>query len=65
MEDVEAFPGHIACDSASRSELVIPLRKAGRVVGVLDLDSPLLNRFSQEDQEALEGFVEILEESLH
>ena len=64
VEDVEAFPGHIACDSASRSELVIPLRKADKVVGVLDLDSPLLNRFSYEDQEALEGFVEILEEAL-
>ncbi len=64
VEDVEAFPGHIACDSASRSELVLPIRKNGRVIGVLDLDSPLLNRFSLEDQEAMEGFVEVLEEHL-
>ena len=60
VEDVAAFPGHIACDSASRSELVVPLRHAGRVVGVLDLDSPSLARFTQADQEGFEAFVSLL-----
>ncbi|QGW76602.1 GAF domain-containing protein [Pseudomonas alkylphenolica] len=54
VEDVHAFPGHIACDSASNSELVIPLVKEGRLIGVLDLDSPKLARFSAADQEGLE-----------
>ena len=54
VEDVHAFPGHIACDSASNSELVIPLIKEGRLVGVLDLDSPKLARFSEADQLGLE-----------
>lgn len=54
VEDVHAFPGHIACDSASNSELVIPLLKEGRLVGVLDLDSPKLGRFTQVDQVGLE-----------
>jgi GAF domain-containing protein len=57
VPDVHAFPGHIACDSASNSELVVPLIKAGRVVGVLDLDSPLLGRFDAEDQAAFERLV--------
>lgn len=61
VEDVHAFPGHIACDAASRSELVIPLRKDGVIVGVLDIDSPLLNRFSETDQIGLEEFARILE----
>lgn len=65
VEDVESFPGHIACDSASRSELVIPIRKAGQVQGVLDLDSPLLSRFSGEDERELQAFVEILEELIY
>lgn len=64
VEDVEKFPGHIACDGASRSEMVIPIRKKGQVIGVLDLDSPFLSRFSREDQEALEEFVRILEAAL-
>ncbi|MNP72016.1 Free methionine-R-sulfoxide reductase [compost metagenome] len=51
---MHAFPGHIACDSASNSELVIPLVKEGRLIGVLDLDSPKLARFSAADQEGLE-----------
>ena len=51
VPDVEAFPGHIACDSASRSELVVPLIADGRVLGVLDLDSPSLARFDSADQE--------------
>ncbi|WP_095155593.1 GAF domain-containing protein [Pseudomonas sp. Irchel 3E13] len=54
VEDVHAFPGHIACDSASNSELVIPLVKDGRLIGVLDLDSPKLARFTVEDQAGLE-----------
>ncbi|BCJ08211.1 GAF domain-containing protein [Pseudomonas sp. AA27] len=59
VEDVHAFPGHIACDSASNSELVIPLVKAGRLIGVLDLDSPKLARFSEADQVGLERLVEV------
>ncbi|MBV4493701.1 GAF domain-containing protein [Pseudomonas oryzicola] len=54
VEDVHAFPGHIACDSASNSELVIPLVKEGRLIGVLDLDSPTIGRFSEVDQLGLE-----------
>ncbi|RWU17867.1 GAF domain-containing protein [Pseudomonas alkylphenolica] len=59
VEDVHAFPGHIACDSASNSELVIPLVKEGRLIGVLDLDSPKLARFSEADQAGLEQLAEI------
>ena len=64
VEDVHAFPGHIACDSASRSELVIPIRLQGAVWGVLDIDSPVTGRFSPEDRKNLEAFVNILEEIL-
>ena len=59
VEDVHAFPGHIACDSASNSELVIPLVKDGRLIGVLDLDSPKLGRFSEDDQQGMERLVAI------
>ncbi|WP_315807535.1 GAF domain-containing protein [Pseudomonas sp. C9-3] len=59
VEDVRAFPGHIACDSASNSELVVPLVKDGRLIGVLDLDSPKVGRFSEEDQAGIERLVEI------
>ncbi|EJN35915.1 GAF domain-containing protein [Pseudomonas sp. GM84] len=59
VEDVHAFPGHIACDSASNSELVIPLVKEGRLIGVLDLDSPKLGRFSEVDQVGLERLVAV------
>lgn len=59
VEDVHAFPGHIACDSASNSELVVPLVKEGRLIGVLDLDSPHLGRFSVEDQAGIERLVGI------
>lgn len=59
VEDVHAFPGHIACDSASNSELVVPLVKEGRLIGVLDLDSPSVGRFSAEDQAGIERLVEI------
>jgi len=55
--DLHAFPGHIACDSASNSEIVIPLVKNGRLVGVFDIDSPLLDRFSGEDKAGLEAMV--------
>ncbi len=61
VPDVEAFPGHIACDSASRSELVVPIRHGGRVVGVLDLDSPTVNRFSDGDRIGFEAIVSALE----
>ncbi|MEX3744642.1 MULTISPECIES: GAF domain-containing protein [Lysinibacillus] len=60
VKDVHAFPGHIACDAASQSEIVIPLIKEGVVLGVLDIDSPIVNRFSKEDQEGLELFVKTL-----
>ena len=59
VPDVHAFPGHIACDSASRSELVVPLIKDGRVLGVLDLDSPNPNRFDDEDRQGCETLVRI------
>ncbi|MCD7099192.1 GAF domain-containing protein [Stenotrophomonas sp. MMGLT7] len=55
IEDVHAFPGHIACDAASRSELVVPLVKDGALVGVFDLDSPLPARFDADDQRGLEA----------
>ncbi|HRE15332.1 MAG TPA: GAF domain-containing protein, partial [Usitatibacteraceae bacterium] len=57
VPDVHAFPGHIACDSASRSEIVVPVAKDGRVVGVLDLDSPLPGRFDDDDAKGLEALV--------
>jgi L-methionine (R)-S-oxide reductase len=59
VPDVHAFPGHIACDSASRSELVVPLIRDGRVLGVLDLDSPNPKRFDDEDREGCEKMVQI------
>ncbi len=62
VEDVEQFEGHIACDSASKSELVVPIRIGGKIAGVLDLDSPLLNRFGTEEKVAFEKFVQQIEE---
>lgn len=62
VPDVHEFPGHIACDSASRSEIVIPLHAAGKVVGVLDIDSPSPARFDEEDRAGLSEFVKILEQ---
>ncbi|PPU03190.1 GAF domain-containing protein [Xanthomonas arboricola] len=59
IADVDAFPGHIACDSASRSELVIPLVKGDALIGVLDLDSPELDRFDADDQHGLEAIAQI------
>ena len=61
VPDVHRFPGHIACDSASNSEIVVPLYKAGQLIGVLDIDSPLFNRFTEEDRQGLEQFARILE----
>ncbi|MBC2678206.1 GAF domain-containing protein [Pseudomonas baltica] len=63
VEDVHAFPGHIACDSASNSELVIPLVKDGVLIGVLDLDSPRTARFSEADQQGLEQLAAIFLEA--
>ena len=65
VPDVHRFPGHIACDGASNSEIVIPLRQKGTVVGVLDLDSPVFERFSEADREGLEAFAKILETELY
>ena len=62
VEDVHAFPGHIACDSASNSELVVPLIKGGDVKGVLDLDSPMIARFDDEDRRAFEAVVKLFVE---
>lgn len=60
VPDVHAFPGHIACDPASRSELVVPLVAAGRVLGVLDLDSPLPGRFDEADRAGIERLIAVL-----
>lgn len=64
IADVDAFPGHIACDSASRSELVVPLVRGDELIGVLDLDSPLLDRFDADDQRGLEAIARVFVESL-
>jgi len=64
VEDVHAFPGHIACDAASRSELVVPLVRGGELVGVFDLDSPEAARFDVEDQRGLEAVARIYIEAL-
>jgi L-methionine (R)-S-oxide reductase len=60
VEDVHQFPGHIACDAASQSEIVIPMIDNGKLIGVLDIDSPEKNRFDELDQQKLEGFVAAL-----
>lgn len=62
VPDVHAFPGHIACDSASRSEVVVPIHQGGQIIGVLDIDSPEENRFTQEDFEGLQKLAAVLEE---
>ncbi len=61
IDNVHLFAGHIACDGASNAEVVIPLHKNGKVVGVLDIDSPVFHRFSETDQQILEQFCRILE----
>jgi len=60
VEDVHQFPGHIACDSASNSELVIPFRREGHIIGVLDIDSPSFARFDETDARFLTQFTEVL-----
>lgn len=62
--NVHEFPGHIACDSASNSEIVIPVHVRGEIFGVLDIDSPLLARFSESDRDGLEAVVRVLESVL-
>ena len=62
--DVHQFPGHIACDCASNSEIVVPIHLNGKIWGVLDIDSPMIGRFSEEDKTGLEEFVKILEKVL-
>ena len=61
VPDVHAFPGHIACDGDSRSEIVIPVHSGGKIAAVLDIDSPVPARFTEEDREGLSEFVESLE----
>jgi len=65
VANVHEFPGHIACDSASNSEIVVPLMKGSRLLGVLDLDSPQRSRFDEEDARGLEGLVRILMSSVN
>lgn len=64
MPDVHKFSGHIACDSASNSEIVIPIHRRGELFGVLDIDSPLFDRFGEDDRLGLEDFVRILEKEI-
>lgn len=64
VPNVHEFAGHIACDSASNSEIVIPIHLNGKVFGVLDIDSPLFSRFDEEDKTGLSAFVKIIEEAL-
>lgn len=64
VPDVHQFPGHIACDSASNSEIVVPIHVGGRIWGVLDIDSPYFERFTDRDREGLETFARILEKVL-
>lgn len=64
VPDVHQFPGHIACDSASNSEIVVPIHVGGEIWGVLDIDSPYLERFTERDREGLEAFARILETAL-
>lgn len=60
VPDVHAYPGHIACDAASQSEIVVPITKDGKLVGVLDIDSPIKDRFSEQDAEGLEQYIDVL-----
>ena len=64
VPDVHAFAGHIACDPESRSEIVLPVRRGGEIVAVLDIDSPVPGRFTEEDREGLDSFVKTLEEHM-
>ena len=60
VSDVNEFPGHIVCDAASQSEIVVPLIKNGKVIGVLDVDAPIKDRFGEDEKELLEAFVDVL-----
>ena len=60
VSDVNVFPGHIVCDAASQSEIVVPLIKDGKVIGVLDVDAPIKDRFGEDEKELLEAFVDVL-----
>lgn len=64
VEDVHKFKGHIACDCDSASEIVVPIYLSGKLFGVLDIDSPVVGRFSENDREGLEEFVKVLEKEL-
>ncbi|MDO5399432.1 MAG: GAF domain-containing protein [Eubacteriales bacterium] len=64
VKNVHEFPGHIACDAASNSEIVLPIHVDGKIWGVLDIDSPFIGRFTEDDQHGLEKFVKVLEEVL-
>lgn len=64
VEDVHAFPGHIACDAASASELVVPVKRDGKVIAVIDLDSPSLKRFDADDAAGIEALAEILSDRI-
>ncbi|WP_026669211.1 GAF domain-containing protein [Butyrivibrio sp. AE3006] len=64
VPDVHQFPGHIACDSASESEIVVPIHHNGEIVAVLDIDSPIKERFDEIDAEGLQKFVQIIEENI-
>lgn len=64
VDDVDQFPGHIACDAASKSEIVIPIFKDGKLIAVLDIDSPIKKRFTKEEAKHLEQFVNVLEANL-
>lgn len=64
VEDVNAFPGHIACDANSKSEIVVPIHKDNQIIGVLDIDAPITNRFSNTDKIALEEIVKIIEQQI-
>lgn len=64
VKDVHQFPGHIACDANSNSEIVIPIHKANEIIGVLDIDAPIKNRFNNEDRKELEKVVSIIENQI-
>ncbi|RIO58313.1 GAF domain-containing protein [Staphylococcus haemolyticus] len=64
VKDVHAFPGHIACDANSKSEIVIPIHVNDEIIGVLDIDAPITDRFTNEDKEGLEVIAKVLEKQL-
>lgn len=65
VQDVHQFPGHIACDEASASEIVVPIIQNDKLIGVLDIDSPVKARFNERDRQGLQGFVDILSANIH